>query len=123
VLVVVGLGILTVQYWRTASLHRLRRCRAAIPSTGREYFESPCVSIRFGALILSGISQTALEATLGQVDYCFDPVNVSVHASECLHPGWAFFYLPSGCFGGGAHLVCWRGGGKICSTAYWEWTA
>jgi hypothetical protein len=122
-LVVIGLSIPAVQYWRSESLGQLQRCRAAIPSAGREYFESPCVSMRFSALILSGISRGMLDATLGNADFCFDPPTVSAQRYPCLRPGWAFFYLPPNSLGGGAHLVCLTGGGKICRVVYWEYTA
>ena len=122
-LVVIGLSIPAVQYWRSEALRQLRRCRAAIPSAGREYFESPCVSMRLSALILSGSSRSLLDATLGHADFCFDPPNVSAQPYPCQRPGWAFFYLPPNSLGGGAHLVCLMGGGKICRVVYWEYTA
>jgi hypothetical protein len=105
------------------SLERLQGCRREIPTTGRQYFESPCTSMRLGALALSGISRATLEATLDKADYCFEPLGVSGKDSQCLLPGWAFFCLPAGWLGGGPHLVCSTGGEKACRIVYWMFTA
>src|SRR6266404_8267363 len=91
-------------------LTRLQQCYREIPTSGREYFESPCASMRLRLLVLVGVSRAELESALGEADWCTDAISVSgkiLVRPKCLRPGWAFFYLPPSSLGGGPNLVCW----------------
>jgi hypothetical protein len=45
-LVAVGLSIPVVRYWQGQTLTQLQQCYREIPTSGRQYFESPCASMR-----------------------------------------------------------------------------
>ena len=126
-LVVVGLSIPLLQYWRADTLTRLQQCRKEIPSSGSQDFESPCTNMLWRRLGLSGISVAQMKATLGPADYCFDGADAyprkDPEIKECTLPAWSFFYLPRTGLGGGPNLVCWARNGKTCLTLYWLLTA
>jgi hypothetical protein len=125
-LVVVGLSIPVVQYWRGETLERLQACYREIPTAGRQYFESPCISMRLRLLVLAGVSRDELESKLGADDWCTDAYEISGKLKvrpKCLRPGWAFFYLPHGWLGGGPNLVCWSLDGDTCLIVNWLLTA
>ena len=95
-LVVVGLSIPVVQYWRGQTLTQLQQCYREIPTSGRQYVESPCAHMVWRRLGLAGISLAQMEATLGPT-WCTDAYEVSGKLKvrpKCLQPGWSFFYLP-----------------------------
>jgi hypothetical protein len=71
-LVVVGLSVPVVLYSRSAMLTRLQQCYREVPTTGRQYFTSPCESMRLRMLVLAGISISEIEARLGPANDCFD---------------------------------------------------
>jgi hypothetical protein len=79
-LVVVGLSIPVVIDWREETLARLQQCHREVPTSGRQFFESPCQSMKFRVLGLAGISVSQLEATLGPADR--------------VHWRWAEFVVP-----------------------------
>jgi hypothetical protein len=93
VLVVIGLSIPAVQYWRGVSLERLQQCRREIPAAGPGYFGSPCASMRLSVPALSGISRDRLESMLGPGDYCLEPYRLSRADAKCLQPVWMFYHL------------------------------
>ena len=124
-LVVVGLSIPVVQYWRNQSLKQLQQCYREIPTSGRQDFESPCAKMLWRRLGLAGISVAQMEAALGP-SWCIDAYEISGKRKvrpQCLEPAWSFYYLPSGWLGGGPNLVCWSLKGNTCLTLYWMYTA
>jgi hypothetical protein len=107
-LVVVGLSIPLLQYWRADTLARLQQCRREIPSSGDQDFESPCVSMLWRRLGLAGISVTRVEAALGK-SWCTDGYELSENA---------------GCVGSArsrlGHLPIWR---QVASVVGLVWSA
>ena len=124
-LVAVGLSIPVVLEWRSRLLTRLQQCRREIPTSGRQYFASPCESMHLRMLVLAGIPRAQMETTLGASEDCFDrdPFTDRWRHGTCLVPAWTFYSLPTGSLGGGPNLTCWAGDGKRCWLLYWEWTA
>ena len=125
-LVTIGLSVPLVFMWRSRSLQQLGPCYRAVPTSGRNYFESPCASTRLGLLALVGTSRMELESILGPADWCSDAVLVSGRVlvrPKCLRPAWSFFYLPAGSLGGGPNLVCWSRDGETCLVLNWLLTA
>jgi hypothetical protein len=126
-LVVVGLSIPVVIDWREETLARLQQCHREVPTSGRQFFESPCQSMKIPVLGLAGISVSQLEAALGPADECFDrDENGKKQYPElgaCAVPAWVFYDLPKGSLGGGANLQCWTRNGKTCLVLSWVYTA
>jgi hypothetical protein len=126
-LVVVGLSIPVVIDWRGETLTRLQQCHRDVPTSGRQYFSSPCFAMRMRVLGLAGISVAQLEATLGPATECFD-LDVNGHKKHpklklCSDPAWVFYDLPRGSLGGGPNLACLTHDGKLCLVVYWTLTA
>jgi hypothetical protein len=124
-LVTIGLSIPVVIEGRSRLLTRLQQCYREVPTQGRQFFESPCQSIRLRMLVLAGISISPMEATLGPANGCFD---TDLHTGRwkhttCWEPAWVFYDLPRGSLGGGPNLVCWSLNGDTCLTLYWLYTA
>jgi hypothetical protein len=61
-LVVVGLSIPAVEYWRGETLQQLQACYREIPTAGRQCFVSPCGSMIWRRLGLAGISVAQMES-------------------------------------------------------------
>ena len=122
-LVVVGLSIPAVEYWRGETLQQLQACYREIPTAGRQCFVSPCGSMIWRRLGLAGISVAQMESTLGPANGCWKTLTVSATERRCVQASWSFFYLPRGSLGGGPNLVCLTGDGKTCRILFWLLTA
>jgi hypothetical protein len=126
-LVVVGLSIPVVIDWREETLARLQQCHQDVPTSGKQFFESPCQAMKFRVLGLAGISVAQLEATLGPVAECFDQdFNGRRRHPElkvCSDPARVFYDLPKGSLGGGPNLWCRTRDGVTCWVVTWIYTA
>jgi hypothetical protein len=126
-LVLVGLSIPVVIDWREETLTRLQQCHRDVPTSGKQFFESPCQAMNFRVLGLAGISVAQLEATLGSADECFDrdASGKKKHPDlkACSDPAWVFYDLPRGSVGGGPNLWCRTRDGVICWVVTWIYTA
>lgn len=124
-LVMVGLSIPLLQYWRGETLERLRQCRKEIPTSGSQDFESPCTAMLWRRLGLAGVSVARMEAALGP-SWCSDAYELSGKRKvrpKCLEPAWSFFYLMPGGLGGGPNLVCLTIDGGTCLVLNWLYRA
>jgi hypothetical protein len=126
-LVVVGLSIPVVIDWREETLTRLQQCHQDVPTSGKQFFESPCQAMKIRVLGLAGISVVQLQATLGPITECFDQ-DVSgkrrhPELKVCSDPAWVFYDLPKGSLGGGPNLWCRTRDGVTCWVVTWIYTA